>query len=911
MNGECKDNGNGKAHKLSIRAKQAHESNRQGILAQLEDWRDTQPSPPPPVLDVHPSSALSCASSVTCRMTRELPTILYPSAGSVGNVPDAVVSPQIGNASAATEASAAADDASVAKEAAVAEQREGKKAAAEKASQKEASAEAKTVNKLAAPAAASKLRQDDDNNNSTTNTSTNTSASTVSGLNGLELIKIVEMRLHNECVDEAAETLHTPSSLSGATKVASSATHEADAEAEEIEEFNRSHRDQPVNKSPFRNTAASIPAESESVSEEALDGRKMQPRIAVGIIANDNTQPGAYAIGGIDEDSLDAAEQGQLTSQPQPQPQPQPHGLMETDTSQSHSTESSGEASGLVVANLVTDSSAHSLDLPSAQQFDHKGSRHQTRQRTIICIATGFLVLVGVTVTLAALLPGSSNGDSSKVSSSPTQAPTQPLESYILPLLPSYTLDAMEVSDSPQSMAYQFLLNDKALSNYPDWRIRQRFALATFFHATGGPNWYDSTNWLNYSHHECDWFARSTQGISIDNTYVTSHSHPCEENPNGIYKHLWQWSNQLQGTVPLELFWLTSLQSISLYGNTLSGSLPFTVGYLTELRGINMAYTSLQGELPTEIGLLTNAKFLVLTNNNFNSTLPTQLGLLSKLEYLMLDTNQFSGTLPTELGTLDSIDRLYLAENMLTGTIPTHLGALPVITFMFINTNRLGGKIPTEFSNLSLLKDLYLSENSLTGQIPSEIGAMSSLSNLRLFHNLLSSTLPTELANLSHLSRLYLHENALTGPIPSELGHLKDVQGLGIRLTMSNNGMTGTIPSEIGQLSNSLVGLLLSANMLTGQIPSELGGISKLREIVVDMNQLTGTIPLEIAANAYPIASLVDFNVTGNAMLSGTVPTSLCSVDTSDFRFLFDCSDLLCGCDCVDCSTETNQTFSM
>ena len=81
----------------------------------------------------------------------------------------------------------------------------------------------------------------------------------------------------------------------------------------------------------------------------------------------------------------------------------------------------------------------------------------------------------------------------------------------IVGMLESNTLQSLKDPTSPQSMALQWLLNDPELQCYLEqaWRIRQRFALATLFYSTGGPtNWRYKEQWMNYSVHECSWFAR-------------------------------------------------------------------------------------------------------------------------------------------------------------------------------------------------------------------------------------------------------------------------------------------------------------------------------------------------------------------------------------------------------------------
>lgn len=429
----------------------------------------------------------------------------------------------------------------------------------------------------------------------------------------------------------------------------------------------------------------------------------------------------------------------------------------------------------LVVANLVLSPNNNS-GLPLAHKMHHRDALRGRRKsnRYILCfLASGLFLLIGFTVTLVLLLRGSGNpNESSKVPTAPISSslePATPLasEQYVLALLPNYTLDAMQVSNSPQSLAYEFILNDPSLSTYPDWRIKQRFALATFFHATGGHQWIKKDGWLT-NQHECSWFARSTFGISYGTMNETVYPRPCDDDdPRGVYRTMWQWSNGLNGALPPEIYWLTSLRSISLYGNAMTGSLSSQMGLLKDLVGINVAYAGLTGQLPTEIGALTQLKYLVLTNNAMATSLPTELGRLSLLRYLMMDVNPLVSSLPTELGGCTNMEMMLLDTAGLTGTIPSELGNLSSMKAMLLNRNLLVGTIPRELGNLEVMYDLFLRENALTGHIPSELGQLTGLIHLYLERNALTGQIPQEIEALPLLVRLDIRGNAaLSGTVP-------------------------------------------------------------------------------------------------------------------------------------------------
>jgi len=81
-------------------------------------------------------------------------------------------------------------------------------------------------------------------------------------------------------------------------------------------------------------------------------------------------------------------------------------------------------------------------------------------------------------------------------------------------------------------------------------------------------------------------------------------------------KNVWIWVNDLQGTLPRELFWLASLKSLSLFENTqLSGSHPSEIGLMSDLEAVAFSWSSLTGQMPTEIGQLSHLAFLAIKGN--------------------------------------------------------------------------------------------------------------------------------------------------------------------------------------------------------------------------------------------------------------------------------------------------------
>ncbi len=78
----------------------------------------------------------------------------------------------------------------------------------------------------------------------------------------------------------------------------------------------------------------------------------------------------------------------------------------------------------------------------------------------------------------------------------------------------------------------------------------------------------------------------------------------------------------------------------------------------------------LSGTIPLEIGLLTNLQHLDLSQNALEGSIPENLYSLTKLETLYLYQNQLSGTLSDELGNLKNLTHIHLSHNQLSGSIP-------------------------------------------------------------------------------------------------------------------------------------------------------------------------------------------------------------------------------------------------
>jgi len=505
----------------------------------------------------------------------------------------------------------------------------------------------------------------------------------------------------------------------------------------------------------------------------------------------------------------------------------------------------------------------------------------------------------------------------------------------------------LEDSLSPQARAFNWLLeNEGELSDYvdQDWRVKQRFALATLFYSTKGPTWKDNTGWVGDSEvHECDWASKTDwfiAGVYFQTSfdYQNQFSNPCNIEPNSdyadaSYENLWLWANNLEGELPAEIFWLTNLRTINLdsqtddldhshdpdFGDTLvpltiTGTLSPEFGKLSRLEVLTMAWNSFYGTLSTSIGQMSSLRILRLPNNFFSGTVPSELGLLSNLVEIDLGSTGLGGSLPSEIWQLTKLERLYLGTSSDAGinefrvTIPSTIGFLSLMRDLDLSDS-FEGQIPSEFFLLSRLERLRIGDNGLVaGGLPCEIGLLSSLVSLDLAASSLTGIIPSEIGIMQSLQELLLYGSSFSGKVPTEIGLASQLRVLDIS-SMNLNGQlpsevglcthlaslrssksifTGTIPSEIGQLA-ALTSLDLGSNLLTGTIPTEIGRLTGVTAVDLDGNQLSGTIPNSVIILATE-GSLSSLSLSEN-QLTGTLPFELFSLESLGCR-----KTLMCGC---------------
>ncbi|XP_015888549.2 receptor-like protein EIX2 [Ziziphus jujuba] len=189
-------------------------------------------------------------------------------------------------------------------------------------------------------------------------------------------------------------------------------------------------------------------------------------------------------------------------------------------------------------------------------------------------------------------------------------------------------------------------------------------------------------------------------------------------------------SNKFNGSIPLSLCGLTSLQILDLSQNSIFGNIPQCLSKLT-----SMHLESPQGTKGDVDGL-----FYIFINR--------------------VPNNMINGS-GTYLSTYAN-----KAEIANKGFVMKLRYISPFVKIMDLSGNKLTGKIPEELSSLSELVVLILSRNDLSGELPQDMGEMGKLESLDLCQNRLSGRIPMSMLNIFCLEYLNLSYNNLYGRIP-------------------------------------------------------------------------------------------------------------------------------------------------
>lgn len=182
--------------------------------------------------------------------------------------------------------------------------------------------------------------------------------------------------------------------------------------------------------------------------------------------------------------------------------------------------------------------------------------------------------------------------------------------------------------------------------------------------------------------------------------------------------------------------------------------------------GLSLKQGGIRGSIPDNIFLMTSLQYLDLSGNQLTGTVPATIGSLQDLVYLNIGGNKLSGTIPTELGDLTSMRYMFAPNCNLTGTIPSQFGNMGMLSSLILSTNRLNGKLPVSLGNLKNVQILDASDNKLTGTIPMALGALSALKVLDISANKFTGTVPASMFGMNNLIVFFI-SGGIMGPYPA------------------------------------------------------------------------------------------------------------------------------------------------
>jgi hypothetical protein len=347
----------------------------------------------------------------------------------------------------------------------------------------------------------------------------------------------------------------------------------------------------------------------------------------------------------------------------------------------------------------------------------------------------------------------------------------------------------MSTPSTPQNDALIWLAENPNLNDYSEARLIQRYILAVFYFSTNGDDWLycgrsdatcggdpDEASWLSESS-ECVWLGiECTDNESVDRIFFSR-----------------TFGNNLNGTLPSELTFLSSLERIILQNNLIRGTIPEFLGDISLLNTLILSGNPMEGTIPET--MLLKSKFLGtihLSRGGFDGTIPSELAL-PPVSDLRLDENYFSSAIPTELGSITSLRILDLQFNQLSGVLPSSLLNLTNLVTLRVNDNKLLGTIPATIGQMTNLAEIWMNATIIGGTLPETLYTLPHLTNLNLGGSDFSGTLSELVGSLSELRFLKIQDNRFSGPLPVSLSNLTRLN----YLILHGNDLTGTISTVL------------------------------------------------------------------------------------------------------------------
>lgn len=140
---------------------------------------------------------------------------------------------------------------------------------------------------------------------------------------------------------------------------------------------------------------------------------------------------------------------------------------------------------------------------------------------------------------------------------------------------------------------------------------------------------------------------------------------------------------------------------MKLNSNALQYGLPPDLGFLDELSVLDVSNNGIES-IPIELFGMGNIKTLSLASNRISGPLATEIGLVTSLVELDLSQNEISNKLPSEIGNLGALEVLDVSNNRMDGSVPLELSNLYSLKEIDLSYNNFFGVMDDSFCGLSL-----------------------------------------------------------------------------------------------------------------------------------------------------------------------------------------------------------------
>lgn len=146
--------------------------------------------------------------------------------------------------------------------------------------------------------------------------------------------------------------------------------------------------------------------------------------------------------------------------------------------------------------------------------------------------------------------------------------------------------------------------------------------------------------------------------VNLRHTLSTKLPHTVSSSVRFVEVTLYLEDNDLKGEIPAELYGLSDMAQLRLGGNIgLTGQLTPNVQMWKSIQELSIAGTHVDGTLPSELFNLTTLKVLDLGFASLSGTLQDSFANLKDLSVLSLNNNTFSGKIPVAFDFLTNLGK--------------------------------------------------------------------------------------------------------------------------------------------------------------------------------------------------------------------------------------------------------------